>query len=80
MPRYRFNLHLKDQVLRDREGLYFAGPETVWEVARSIAIELMETSILQPSKWLGCHLEVVDEQGDVVVDFSFTEAVERRVA
>jgi hypothetical protein len=80
MPHYRFNLHLEDQVLRDREGQYFSGPDTIWDVAQSLASELIDTSIVQPSNWLKCHLEVVDDQGAVVVDFPFTEAIERRVA
>jgi hypothetical protein len=80
MPQYRFNLHLEDQVLRDREGQYFSGPDTVRDVAQSLASELIEASIVQPSNWLNCHLEVVDDRGEVIVDFPFIEAIERRVA
>jgi hypothetical protein len=80
MPHYRFNLHLEDQVLRDREGQYFSGPDTLWDVTESLARELIQTSIVQPSNWLKCHLEVVDDTGEVVIDFPFVAAVERQVA
>jgi hypothetical protein len=80
MPRYRFNLQLENQVLRDRDGQQVSGPDNAWELAGALARELIQTSVVQPSSWLNCHLMVTDEAGCVVVDYPFAAALEQRVA
>jgi malonyl CoA-acyl carrier protein transacylase len=80
MPHYRFNLHLENHVLRDRDGQHVSGPDTAWELAGALARELIQTSVVQPASWANCFLKVTDEADRVVIDYPFARALEHRVA
>jgi malonyl CoA-acyl carrier protein transacylase len=78
MPRYRFNLHLENHVIRDRDGQHVSCPDSARELAGALARELIQTSAIQPARWQNCFLNVTDEAGSVVIDYPFAKALESR--
>jgi hypothetical protein len=80
MPCYRFNLHLENHVIQDRDGQHVSGPDSAWELAGALARDLIQTSVVQPSSWLNCFLKVTDEAGSVVIDYPFAKALDQQAA
>jgi hypothetical protein len=74
MPRYFFNTRLGDEVVPDTEGEILRSPDEAWEAARGLIRQLLEEQPDHPSL-LSASLEVTDEEGDVVLEFPFTEAL-----
>jgi hypothetical protein len=74
MPRYFFNTRIGTELIRDLEGAELRDPDQAWEVARSMIQELLEEEGGQASL-LTATLEVTDENGDVVLEFPFAEAL-----
>jgi hypothetical protein len=74
--RYFFNIRLEGDLLPDREGQDFPDADAAWEAARAAAGDLMESAILQPTSWQNCSFEVTDEEGQIVLEFPFLEAIE----
>jgi hypothetical protein len=74
MPRYFFNTRIGDDVISDPEGEELRNPDHAWEVARAMIHELLRDESVQPNL-LAASLEVTDEQGQVVLEFPFAEAL-----
>ena len=73
MPRYFFNTRIGDELIADPEGEELKNPDRAWEVARAIIRELLKTE--GADDLLRAVLEVTDDQGEIVLEFPFTEAV-----
>jgi hypothetical protein len=73
MPRYFFNARIGDELITDPEGEELRDPDRAWEVARAMVGELLETE--DTEGLLGATLEVTDEQGEIVLEFAFAEAL-----
>jgi len=75
MPRYFF--HIKDEVeiIPDEEGLELRGLDAVREEARESAREMMSESVRAGHRPDGRAFVVTDEQGHVVLNFPFRDAI-----
>jgi hypothetical protein len=73
MPRYFFNTRIGDELIADPEGQELRDPDRAWEVARAMIDELLRTEEAQGL--LRAIIEVTDEQGEIVLEFPFTEAL-----
>ena len=74
MPRYFFNTRIGDELIVDPEGEELRSADRAWEVARKMILELMRTegaTVLL----LNAVIEVTDDDGEIVLDFPFSEAV-----
>ncbi len=75
MPRYFFDVSLDGHRLPDPEGRELPDPDAAWERARRIALEAMSLDEGRPLDGRGCHVEVKDADGEIVLEFPFGEAV-----
>ncbi len=73
MPRYFFNTQIGDELIADPEGEDLRDPDRAWEVARTMIGELLKTE--GTDGLLGAVLEVTDDEGEIVLEFPFTEAL-----
>jgi hypothetical protein len=74
MPRYFFNTRIGDELVVDPDGEMLRDPDRAWEVARAMILEIFKSE--------GAHaglvtavVEVTDEDGEIVLEFPFTEAL-----
>lgn len=74
MPRYFFNARIGDELVRDPEGEELRDPDRAWEMARTMIRELLKIEGAE-GDLLNAILEVTDDQGEVVLEFPFTEAI-----
>jgi hypothetical protein len=74
MPRYFFNTRIGDEIIPDPEGENLRDPDHAWEVARAMIVELLEEQGEHPNI-LTAALIVTDRNGDVVMEFPFSEAI-----
>jgi hypothetical protein len=74
MPRYFFNTRIGDELIDDPEGEDLRDPDRAWEVARAMIRELLKTEGAEGGL-LGAVLEVTDDEGGIVLEFPFTEAL-----
>jgi hypothetical protein len=74
MPRYFFNTRIGDELISDPEGEELRDPDRAWEIARAMIQELLKTEGVQDSL-LNAILEVTDDEGELVLEFPFTEAL-----
>lgn len=74
MPKYFFNTRIGDDLVRDPDGIDLRDPDQAWDVARTTIRELLGSEG-QPRHLLTAHLEVTDANGEVVLEFPFTEAL-----
>ena len=74
MPRYFFNARIGDELVRDPEGEELGDPDRAWEMARTMIRELLKIEGAEGGL-LHAILEVTDDQGEVVLEFPFTEAI-----
>jgi hypothetical protein len=74
MPRYFFNTRIGDELISDPEGEELRNPDRAWEVARSMIRELLKTDGAEGAL-LSAVLEVTDDEGEIVLEFPFTEAI-----
>jgi hypothetical protein len=74
MPLYFFNTRIGDELIADSEGEELRDPDRAWEVARAMIQELLKTEDIE-GNLLNAILEVTDEQGEVVLEFPFAEAL-----
>jgi hypothetical protein len=74
MPRYYFNTRIGKELILDPEGEDLRDPDHAWEVARTTIRQLLETEGSQPGV-LNAILEVTDDEGEIVLEFPFAEAV-----
>jgi hypothetical protein len=73
MPRYFFNTRIGDEVIADPEGEELLNPDRAWEVARAMIHELLRIEGME--NLMRAVLEVTDDEGEIVLEFPFAEAV-----
>ena len=73
MPRYFFNTRIGDEVIPDPEGEELRNPDRAWEVARAMIHELLRIEGVE--SLMRAVLEVTDDEGEIVLEFPFAEAV-----
>jgi hypothetical protein len=76
MPRYFFNTRIGDELIVDPEGEELKNPDRAWEVARAMIHELLRTEEAQDL--LRATIEVMDDEGEIVLEFPFSEALLER--
>jgi hypothetical protein len=74
MPRYFFNTRIGDELISDPEGEELWDPDRAWEIARAMIQGLLETEGVE-SGLLNAILEVTDDEGEIVLEFPFAEAI-----
>ena len=74
MPRYFFNTRIGDELISDPEGEELRDPDRAWEIARAMIRELLKSEGTG-SGLLNAVLEVTDDEGKIVLEFPFTEAL-----
>ena len=74
MPRYFFNTRIGDELVADPEGEELRNPDRAWEVARAMIREILKTEGVQ-NGLLSAPLEVTDDEGEIVLEFPFAEAI-----
>jgi hypothetical protein len=74
MPRYFFNTRIHDELISDPEGEELRNADRAWEVARAMIRELLKTEDAG-SGLLHAILEVTDDEGEIVLEFPFAEAI-----
>lgn len=74
MPRYFFNTRIGSELILDPEGEVLRDPDHAWNVARTTIREILKTDGEQASI-LNAILEVTDDDGEIVLEFPFAEAV-----
>jgi hypothetical protein len=74
MPRYFFNTRIGDDLISDPEGEDLRNPDRAWEIARAMIRELLKTEGADGSL-LNATLEVTDNEGEIVLEFPFAEAI-----
>ena len=74
MPRYFFNTRIGDELISDPEGEELRNPDRAWEIARAMIRELLKTEGVEAGL-AKAILEVTDDDGEIVLEFPFTEAL-----
>lgn len=74
MPRYFFNTRIGDELISDPDGEVLGDPDRVWEMARAMIRELLKTDGADGAL-LSATIEVTDDEGEVVLEFPFAEAI-----
>ena len=74
MPRYFFNTRIGAELIADPEGEVLRDLDSAWEIARAMIQELLRTEGADGSL-LKAILEVTDDEGEIVLEFPFTEAI-----
>ena len=74
MPRYFFNTRIGDELIADPEGEELRNADRAWEVARAMIRELLRTEDTRGGL-LNAVLEVTDDEGEIVLEFPFAEAM-----
>jgi hypothetical protein len=78
MPRYFFHLHQTEVMLKDDEGQLLRDADEAWEAARATARALMAGDPDRTADWFASRFEVTDQEGTILLEFTFREAVESR--
>jgi hypothetical protein len=73
MPRYFFNTRIGNELILDPEGDELRDPDHAWNVARTTIREILKTEGGQAM--LNATLEVTDDDGEIVLEFPFAEAI-----
>lgn len=74
MPRYFFNTRIGNDVIPDVEGEELHDADHAWQVAKAMILDLLEDQAEHPSL-VTASLVVTDQNGDVVLEFPFSEAL-----
>ena len=74
MPRYFFNARIANELIPDPEGEVLRNPDRAWEMARAMIRELLKTEGVD-ERLLNATIEVTDDEGEIVLEFPFTEAI-----
>jgi hypothetical protein len=74
MPRYYFNTRIGDELIDDPEGEELRNPDRAWEVARAMILELLRSEGAE-GPLLSAVIEVTDDDGEIVLEFPFSEAL-----
>lgn len=75
MPRYFFDVRIDQDVLPDPEGQDLRDADQAWEVAGTLAQNLMNTKFERAVNWMSSSIEVKDDRGEIVLEFPFVEAI-----
>ncbi|MEE7504303.1 DUF6894 family protein [Methylobacterium sp. C33D] len=74
MPRYFFHTQIGADVISDPTGIELRDPDAAWAAAR----ETIRAALRQPrdqARLMAACLVVTDDDGEVVLEFPFSEAV-----
>jgi len=74
MPRYFFNTRIGDELIDDPEGEELRDADRAWEVARAMILELIRSEGTG-GVLLNAVIEVTDDDGEIVLEFPFAEAL-----
>ena len=74
MPRYFFNTRIGDELIVDPDGEELRDPDRAFEIARAMVLELLRSEGENPTL-LSAVIEVMDDDGEIVLEFPFTEAI-----
>ena len=74
MPRYYFNTRIDGELIRDPDGTDLRSPDQAWTMARAMIRDILDEEETEP-RLLRAAIEVTDEDGDVVLEFPFSEAL-----
>ena len=74
MPRYFFNTRIGDELVVDPEGEVLRNPDRAWEAGRAMILEILKAEGTNAGL-LNAILEVTDEDGQIVLEFPFGEAI-----
>ena len=74
MPRYFFNTRIGDELISDPDGEVLQDPDRAWEMARAMIRELLKSEGTNGAL-LNATIEVTDAEGEVVLEFPFSEAI-----
>jgi hypothetical protein len=74
MPRYFFNARIGDELIVDPDGEELRDPDRAWEIARAMILELLESEGASRTL-LNAVIEVMDADGEIVLEFPFAEAI-----
>jgi hypothetical protein len=74
MPRYFFNTRIGAELMLDPEGEELRDPDHAWNVARTMIREILKTEG-GPAGLVNAVLEVTDDDGEIVLEFPFAEAM-----
>ncbi|MFL6791730.1 MAG: DUF6894 family protein [Bradyrhizobium sp.] len=74
MPRYFFNTRIGDELISDPEGEVLRDPDRAWEMARAMIRELLKTEGADGAL-LNAVIEVTNDEGEIVLEFPFAEAI-----
>ena len=74
MPRYFFNARIGGELIADPEGEELRNPDRAWEVARTMIRELLRSEGAS-GELLSAVIEVTDDEGEIVLEFPFAEAL-----
>ena len=67
-------MRIGDELIRDPEGEELRDPDHAWHVARTTIREILKTGGNQ-RLILTAIVEVTDEEGEIVMEFPFAEAL-----
>lgn len=74
MPRYFFNTRIDNAYVPDADGVDLRDPDQAWSVARATILELLKEEG-ETASLLNASLEVTDAEGEIVLEFPFSEAL-----
>jgi hypothetical protein len=74
MPRYFFNTRIGNELIVDPDGEELRDPERALQIARAMILELLRSEGASQTL-LSAVIEVVDDDGEIVLEFPFTEAI-----
>ena len=74
MPRYFFHTRVGHDLVTDPDGEDLRNPDHAWEVARAMIRQLLQTEETRPGLLMAV-LEVTDAEGEIVLEFPFSEAL-----
>ena len=74
MPRYFFHTRIGADTLPVEEGVELRDPDQAWRVARATIQASLEDEGADP-RLVAAILVVIDEAGEVVLEFPFAEAI-----
>ena len=74
MPRYFFNTRIGNELIVDPDGEELRDPDRAFEIARAMILELLRSEGASQTL-LSAVIEVMDDGGDMVLEFPFTEAI-----
>jgi hypothetical protein len=74
MPRYFFNTRIGEELIVDPDGEDLRNPDRAWEVARQMILAVLKAEGAEPAL-LEAVIEVTDADGEIVLEFPFTEAL-----